>query len=110
MVGQGALAVECRADEAEMINRLSVLHDRETAVCVAAERGVMIAVGGSCQVPIAAYACRDEGGLMRLRAMLASGDGAKVRWAEHRLPWPQSEGEGTEVGMGVGGELLLSAS
>lgn len=104
-VGQGALGIECRDRDEGTIEILSALHDLETAVAVAAERGVMIAAEGSCQVPIAAYACRDEAGKMKLRAMLASPDATRVEFMEETIPWPSTEQEAAELGDSMGRRL-----
>jgi hydroxymethylbilane synthase len=63
--GQGALAVTTRTDDA-MIQGLirEAVHDPETAVPVAAERAFLRRLEGGCQVPVAAYARRESGGLM----------------------------------------------
>src|SRR4051812_28355915 len=55
-VGQGALAVECRADDAEAIEALRPLNDGASAACVTAERAMLAALNGSCRTPIAGYA------------------------------------------------------
>ncbi|MEO8312822.1 MAG: hydroxymethylbilane synthase, partial [Caldimonas sp.] len=54
--GQGALAIETRADDGELIARLAALTDRRTRLAVAAERAVSRALGGSCSMPLAAHA------------------------------------------------------
>jgi hydroxymethylbilane synthase len=54
--GQGALAIETRADDAALIARLETLTDRATRLAVAAERAVSRALGGSCSMPLAAHA------------------------------------------------------
>ena len=54
--GQGALAIETRADDAALIARLAALTDRATRLAVAAERAVSRALGGSCSMPLAAHA------------------------------------------------------
>ncbi|MFO1258099.1 MAG: hydroxymethylbilane synthase [Gammaproteobacteria bacterium] len=54
--GQGALGIECRADDSALMNLLQGLHENETAACVQAERAMNAILGGSCQVPIAALA------------------------------------------------------
>ena len=54
--GQGALAIETRAGDAELIAHLAPLGDRRTALAVAAERAVSRALGGSCSMPLAAHA------------------------------------------------------
>ncbi|MDQ6639269.1 MAG: hydroxymethylbilane synthase, partial [Pseudomonadota bacterium] len=54
--GQGALAIETRADDDDLIARLAPLTDRRTRLAVAAERAVSRALGGSCSMPLAAHA------------------------------------------------------
>ncbi len=100
-VGQGALGVECRADDAGTLARLAHLHDPETAVCVAAERGVLVALGGDCRTPLGAHADR-AGGSMRLRAFVARPDGAGRRDAETVVAWPADEAAAREVGLALG--------
>ena len=57
--GQGALAVTARTGDAEIKSLIrQVVHDRETAVSVAAERAFLRRLEGGCQVPVAAYACQ----------------------------------------------------
>ncbi|HEY1694217.1 MAG TPA: hydroxymethylbilane synthase [Polyangiaceae bacterium] len=89
-VGQGALGIECRADDGEARAVLQRLHDGPTAVCVAAERGVLVALGGDCKTPMAAYAER-LGDTLRLRAFVARSDGTDLRKAERSWPWPATE-------------------
>ena len=55
-VGQGALALECREDDANVLRILRTLHDPHTAMATGAERAFLATVGGSCQVPVAAHA------------------------------------------------------
>jgi hydroxymethylbilane synthase len=103
-VGQGALAIECRADDAETRELLRRLSHAETAIAVAAERGVMVAVEGSCQMPVAAYAVHD-GASLWLRGMLAEPDGSGARFKEVRIAWPSAEKEATAAGVALGAEL-----
>jgi hydroxymethylbilane synthase len=58
--GQGALAVQCRADDADLIARLAALDDAGTRACVTAERSFLAGLDGSCRTPIAALAIRDN--------------------------------------------------
>ncbi|HEY3593244.1 MAG TPA: hydroxymethylbilane synthase, partial [Polyangiaceae bacterium] len=106
--GQGALAIECRADDAETRELLAALSDAETEIAVSCERGVMESVGGNCNVPFGAYAVR-SGNELHLRAMLAASDGNKARRLERRAPWPTTLAEATELGRASGRELLLTA-
>jgi len=82
-VGQGALAIECRDDDAETLAVLSALHDEQTAHCVTAERAFMRAVEGDCRVPVGGYATAD-GDHLRLRAFIATTDG-QTRLIETRF-------------------------
>jgi hydroxymethylbilane synthase len=103
-VGQGALAVEQRADDDATRAILAPLQHLETAIVVAAERGVMQAVEGSCQVPIAAYGLK-QGDRFWLRAMLAEPDGTRLRRRELECAWPSSEAEAHRIGSELGHEL-----
>lgn len=75
--GQGALAIECRADRADIVAALAPLADRGTTLAVTAERAFSRALGGSCQTPLAAYAEWEEGRLW-LRGLIARRDGRDV--------------------------------
>ena len=79
--GQGALGIECLAARAEVIALLAPLADAATAACVRAERTVSRVLGGSCTLPLAAFAEIAEnraGNRVRLRALVASSDGKRV--------------------------------
>jgi hydroxymethylbilane synthase len=104
-VGQGALGVECRADDSETRAVLAPLHDPETATCVAAERGVLRALGGDCRTPLGAHAERVEGATLRIRAFVARPDGSSLRRAEREVPWPATEVEAHEMGLALGRTL-----
>ena len=65
--GQGALAIQARADDTELIGRLGALEDTATRTSVAAERALLRAVGGGCLAPLGAFA-EVVGGSLRLRA------------------------------------------
>lgn len=103
-VGQGALGIECREDDAEMRALLAQLHDRVTATCVAAERGVLLALGGDCKTPLGAHAEKADDTL-RLRAFVAQPDGTSLRRAERSVPWPASEDEAHALGRSLGDGL-----
>jgi hydroxymethylbilane synthase len=75
--GQGALGIECLAYDKRMAALLAPLDDAATARCVRAERAVSRALGGSCALPLGAYA-ELAGARLRLRALVASADGARV--------------------------------
>jgi len=73
--GQGALAVQCRADDTHILSLLAALDDEEDRATTTAERAFLQALGGGCATPIAAYARRDEDGLIEMEALIASLDG-----------------------------------
>ncbi|BCU81227.1 porphobilinogen deaminase [Polycladomyces abyssicola] len=76
-VGQGALAIQCRADDTEVLEGLKKINDPETERAVRAERAFLHAFEGGCHLPVGAYA-EETGGLIRLIGMVAHPDGQKV--------------------------------
>jgi hydroxymethylbilane synthase len=103
-VGQGALAIERRADDEQTAALLERMNHEETARIVAAERGVMISVQGSCQIPLAAYGVR-EGDTLWLRGMLADPDGSRARFRDVRAPFPASDDRARLLGIELGNQL-----
>lgn len=81
--GQGVLAVEVSSARTDMIACVAALNDSATAHCVRAERAFSRALGGSCQVPLAAYAVLDDAGLW-LRGLIATPDGGRMLAGELR--------------------------
>lgn len=75
--GQGALGIECLAGRAEIAAMLLPFADAATSACVRAERAVSRSLGGSCALPLGAYAELRSGQLC-LRALVASSDGRRV--------------------------------
>ncbi len=76
-VGQGALAIECREDDAELLDLLKQINDAYTEKTVTAERTFLHLLNGGCQVPIGGYAYL-EGTDIILTALVASSDGKTV--------------------------------
>ncbi len=76
-VGQGALAIEARANDAQVLPYLEFLNDQDTRTAVLCERAVLGSMGGGCQVPIGAFAEVQSGAIM-LRAMVGRPDGSEV--------------------------------
>ena len=76
--GQGALGIECRADDRESMGIISKLTHLDTYHCVLAERALSRELGGSCQVPIAAYATTLDHGQLSLRALVGNLEGTKL--------------------------------
>ena len=76
-VGQGALGIELRKDDDELLAGLSFLNDEKTTIAVAAERAFLTRLEGGCQVPIGAFA-EVENGEVELTGLVASIDGKVV--------------------------------
>ena len=74
-VGQGALAVECRADDEETLAALLAIEDAPSRRAVDAERAWLNEVGGGCDLPVGAHATVDRDGHIRLTAMVGTSDG-----------------------------------
>jgi hydroxymethylbilane synthase len=107
-VGQGALALECRVGDQAVSRALLALDDRTTALAVAAERAVMRALGGGCDVPLGALG-ECLGSQLRLRAVYAVRQGGTVVRAERVAPWPREIEEAESEGTHLGRELLQKA-
>lgn len=76
--GQGAIAVQCRAGDDDVLNFLRPLDDGETRAAVTAERAFLAGLGGGCIAPIAAYASPGVGPALALTGLVASADGRRV--------------------------------
>ena len=74
--GQGALAVQCRAEDAETLELRRALDDAGSRRAVTAERAFLAGLGGGCAVPVAAFAMVE--GTIRLHGLVASPDGKRV--------------------------------
>jgi len=74
---QGALAVQCRADDSATLSLLRPIHHQPTWAAVTAERAFLEGLGGGCAVPVAAYAVCD-GPELRLQGLVGSLDGRQV--------------------------------
>jgi hydroxymethylbilane synthase len=94
--GQGALGIECRADRADILELMRVLHDDATSACVRAERALSRALAGNCQLPLGAYA-QLEGASLRLRGFVASQDGKQCVRADMTGNAGDPESLGTQI-------------
>jgi hydroxymethylbilane synthase len=95
-IGQGALGLECRLDDARINTLIAPLNDPTTAICVAAERAFLTRLEGGCQVPIAGHAVLEQERL-RLRGLVASLDGKRIVADETSGPAAQAASLGTEL-------------
>ena len=103
-VGQGALAIECRAGEDRLRQLLGPLHDPGAASCVSAERAMLAALDGSCRTPIAGLAERD-GDRLTIEGLLLKPDGS----GEVRGRSCGDIGDAVALGAALGGELRARA-
>ena len=87
-VAQGAIGIECRADDADVRGLLDRINHAATMTAITAERAFLAVLDGSCRTPIAALAELD-GETLRLRGLVASPDGRAVDRTPARIPaWP----------------------
>jgi hydroxymethylbilane synthase len=100
-VGQGALAVECRAGDTDTRCLLDRIEHTPSRRAVDAERGFLAELGGDCSVPAAAHATL-AGDRLRVRALVASADGRTV--LRHELAGPAASG--AALGRSVARQLL----
>ncbi len=90
-IGQGAIGIECRSDDARVLELITPLNDAETQTCVLAERALNRRLGGNCQVPIAGCA-QLSGAQLILRALVGRPDGGEIIRGELRGPRMEAEG------------------
>jgi hydroxymethylbilane synthase len=110
-VGQGAIGIECRVDDAEINAMLRVLHDAETGLCVTAERAMNKRLNGGCQVPIAGFAQLIEGQIF-MRGLVGNPDGSVLYRAESSGNSDQAEAIGIQIAedlLAQGADKLLQA-
>ena len=98
--GQAALGIECLATRSDVLKLVDPLQDAGASACVRAEREVNRCLGGSCTIPLGAFA-QQVGGRLSLRALVASPDGKRIARAEGEGDSSQPE----ELGRRVAGLL-----
>lgn len=105
-VAQGAIGVECRAENTQLIAWLSAIHHEDTALCLMAERSFLAELDGSCRTPIAGLATR-EGNQLALEGLVAKPDGSTV----HRdsITCPATLAAAEAAGHELGQRLLARA-
>jgi hydroxymethylbilane synthase len=96
-VGQGALAIECRASDEGLRRLLEPLHDHKSAACVGAERAMLAALDGSCRTPIAGLA-ELVGDRLLLEGLLLKPDGSSEIQGAREGGIDDAEALGTELG------------
>jgi hydroxymethylbilane synthase len=105
--GQGALGIECLRSRSDIAALLAPLADEDTARCVRAERAVSRILGGSCALPLAAYATT-RGAQLELDALVAAADGSRIVRAHARGPEPEAVGaQAAQALLAQGADALL---
>jgi hydroxymethylbilane synthase len=97
-VGQGAVCIECRVDDARVIGWLAGINHAATATCVTAEHAMLAVLDGSCRTPIAGHAIFDKDGALYLRALIARPDGSELIATDRTGPASDAEAMGREAG------------
>ena len=120
-VGQGALAIECRANDDDVLALLAPLNDEQARIRLIAERALNRHLEGGCQVPIAAYAVLqgsdktntdndDAGNTLWLRGRVGQADGSVLLKAEARTELSgnqaEREAQANDLGIAVAKQLL----
>lgn len=100
-IGQGAIGIECRTDDAAVNAMLQALHDTDTGICVRAERAMNARLNGGCQVPIAGFAQLQSGELF-MRGLVGNPDGSQLFRAQRVGTAANAEA----VGIAIAEELL----
>lgn len=90
-VAQGVLGLQIREDDEEMRKWLAPVNDKETEICVKAERAMLRRLDGSCRTPIAGLAQLRPGGQLVLEALAAKPDGSKI--VRRKIEGPKAEAE-----------------
>ncbi|MCU1345907.1 MAG: porphobilinogen deaminase, partial [Acidimicrobiia bacterium] len=98
-IGQGALALECREGEHDVLEACAALEHGDSRRAVDAERAFLARLGGGCELPVGAYATVTSDGSLRLIGLLASTDGATLLRGER-------SGDGAHIGAELAEELL----
>jgi len=112
--GQGALAIECTADNADLIAALGELDDPFTRVAVAAERSLLAALEAGCSAPVGALADLLADGQivkeMRLRGVVGTTDGSRTVQLSTTGPVPETYDQAMALGRELAAEMLAQGA
>ncbi|MHB8670039.1 MAG: hydroxymethylbilane synthase [Acidimicrobiales bacterium] len=111
-VGQGALAVECRAEDEPTRSVVGAIEHRSSRLALEAERAWLARIGGGCDLPVGAHAVLEPDGRLRLDAILASLDGRILLHASGEvtlagLAGAADQEKAVELGRRLAAELLV---
>lgn len=101
-VGQGALAIECRADDTDVLELLKPLNHEPSRLCVMAERAMNRHLQGGCQVPIAGFAQINSDNQLWLQGRVGSVDGKVLLKAEHHNALSDNVQEAEQIAEAMG--------
>ena len=112
--GQGALAIECTADNADLVAALGELDDPFTRVAVTAERSLLAALEAGCSAPVGALADLLADGQivkeMRLRGVVGTTDGSTLVQLSTTGPVPETHDEAMSLGRELAAEMLAKGA
>ncbi|MEU0942558.1 hydroxymethylbilane synthase [Streptomyces canus] len=112
--GQGALAIECTADNADLIAALGELDDPLTRVAVTAERSLLAALEAGCSAPVGALADLLADGQivkeMRLRGVVGTTDGSRMVQLSTTGPVPETHDQAMALGRELAAEMLAQGA
>lgn len=112
--GQGALAIECAADNADLIASLGELDDPTTRAAVTAERSLLAALEAGCSAPVGALADLLAGGQivkeMRLRGIVGTTDGSRTVQLSTTGPVPETYDQAMALGRELAAEMLAQGA
>ncbi len=97
-VGQGAVCIECRADDARTRAWLAAIDHEPTATCVAAEHAMLAVLDGSCRTPIAGHAVL-LGDSLHLQGLIVKPDGSELLATERRGAAKDAQALGRDAGL-----------
>ena len=110
-VGQGALALEIRADDEATRSLVAIAGHPHSSIAVRAERAFLKAMGGGCTVPVAAYAVIENGRIV-MSALAATPDGANIVKESESFAESDPEGAGEKMAstlLSMGAREILAA-
>ncbi|MFD5814962.1 hydroxymethylbilane synthase [Streptomyces sp. NPDC127038] len=112
--GQGALAIECAADHADLVAALAELDDPFTRAAVTAERSLLAALEAGCSAPVGAYADLLADGQivkeMRLRGVVGTTDGSTLVQLSTTGPVPETHDQAMSLGRELAAEMLAKGA
>jgi hydroxymethylbilane synthase len=109
--GQGALGIEILKERQDLLEAVGALTDIETTVCVLAERAFSRRLGGSCQLPIGAYARISEYKTFTMDGVIVMPDGTDIITANCKGPWKEAEKLGASMADAIltrGGKKMIT--